>query len=342
MAVGQGDAPKAEVYLGDVLAQYPLLVPLLMLRRIEPDVPVDIPVDVRVDIAFDIPVDVRVDIAFNVPVDVRIRRVAFAREIVLFPHEIDQGLVIHAARRDDVYAVVPVTGCKVGDQVVPREGRYGRRVAQDRPAQGMGPPDQVGVKLADQVFRVVFEAVYFLDDHHLFLLDLMGVELRGLQQVADHVHRDGQVAVHHAGEVAVEFPAGKGVEVSAETFDALGDLERVALLGALEYRVLEKVGDTGLLGGFEPRAGPHPDAHRHGSDVRHVLRNHPDAVGKHGFSGAVGGFWQGRAVQGKTAAMAPGRDDSHGGDVRIILAVRFVRSGQFAESTCLRLSLTLP
>ena len=86
MGIGQADTAQAEMDLGNILSQHAPVPP----PPIRPDVRAGFP--------------------------------ALAGEIVLVPHEIDQAVVVHAARRDDVNPAVAVTVFQVGDQVASREG----------------------------------------------------------------------------------------------------------------------------------------------------------------------------------------------------------------------------
>ncbi len=57
---------------------------------------------------------------------------------------------------------------------------------------------------------------------------------------------------------------------------AISSAER--FVGAFEDHVLDEVRDPVLIGRLAARAGADPNAQRHGSDVRHVFGDHPDAV----------------------------------------------------------------
>ena len=89
------------------------------------------------------------------------------------------------------------------------------------------------------------------------------------------------VGLQHAGEIGGGLQAGGGVELAADRLDLLGDVAGAAPLGALERHVLEQVRDAVLVLPLVARAGRHPDAERHGLDVRHVVGDHAQAVRQH-------------------------------------------------------------
>ena len=65
-------------------------------------------------------------------------------------------------------------------------------------------------------------------------------------------------------------------------FDFFRDGAGGAARRSLEGHVLEEVRDAVLLGAFVAGPGFHPDSQRHRFQMRHVVRDHIDAIGKTG------------------------------------------------------------
>ena len=93
------------------------------------------------------------------------------------------------------------------------------------------------------------------------------VEGRPDDQLADDVHRALRLAARDADPVDGGLAVGRGVEAAADALDRLGDgARRGVARRALEGEVLHEVGDAGLLGGLEARAGE--DVRRDGDRTR--------------------------------------------------------------------------
>ena len=111
-----------------------------------------------------------------------------------------------------------------------RDGTYQRvEVAHERLARGrahrLGRADDVASERRVAVAEPVVDArqvarrrvevhVHLLDDHALLALDLLGVEERVQQHVAEHVDRDGHVLLRALDVVAGVLLAGEGVELA--------------------------------------------------------------------------------------------------------------------------------
>ena len=129
------------------------------------------------------------------------------------------------------------------------------RLARGR-AHRLGRADDVAAERRVAVAEAVVHArevarrrvevhVHLLDDHALLALDLLGVEERVQQHVAEHVDRDGHVLLRALDVVAGVFLAGERVELGADAVDLGGDhARRRAALGALEEEVLGEVRDA--------------------------------------------------------------------------------------------------
>ena len=88
----------------------------------------------------------------------------------------------------------------------------------------------------------------------------LGIEDRVAQDVGQDVDGERHVLLEHAGVVGGRLDAGRGVDLAADRFDLLGDLDRRAGLGALEGHVLEEMREAVLLLALGARAGADPDA----------------------------------------------------------------------------------
>ena len=107
-----------------------------------------------------------------------------------------------------------------------------------------------------------------------------GGEQRAGDHVAEHVDRQRQVLVEDPRVEAGVLLGGEGVELAADRVERDRDVERRALLGALEEQVLEEVRAAVQARRLVARADadPHADAGR--ADAGHVLGDDPQAAGQ--------------------------------------------------------------
>ena len=115
-----------------------------------------------------------------------------------------------------------------------------------------------------------------LHDHALLALELGLVEGGLGENVGEDIERETDVFAEHAREVARRLVAGRRIEIAADGLDLLGDLARVAALGALERHVLQKMRDAVLGGLLVARAGADPDADRCRLQLRHRVGDDSD------------------------------------------------------------------
>jgi hypothetical protein len=90
--------------------------------------------------------------------------------------------------------------------------------------------------------------------------------------IAEHIDRYRQMLIQHFNVEADRFLAGKGVHIAADRVDLAGNVLRCPVARPLEHHVLDEVRDAVDPRVFVPRAGLHPDAHRHRANVIHLLR----------------------------------------------------------------------
>ena len=80
-----------------------------------------------------------------------------------------------------------------------------------------------------------------LHDHVLLAQHFVAVEGRLGEDVGKHVERQRHVGLEHARVIGGGLGTGRGVEITADGFDLLGDLPRAAPSRALERHVLEEM-----------------------------------------------------------------------------------------------------
>ena len=138
-------------------------------------------------------------------------------------------------------------------------------LAAQRPVAEQGLLDQH----LDVLGRVVEVRADLLDDDRPLLVDVGVLEARVDDQLAQHVHRGRGLAAGHARPVDGGLAIGRGVRRPADALDGLGDrARRRVAVGALEREVLHEVGDAGLVGRLEARAGEHVRGDRHRARAR--------------------------------------------------------------------------
>ena len=137
----------------------------------------------------------------------------------------------------------------------------------------MPAEDRLRDDVVDEILRVV------VDHRDLLEHDLaLGVDVgegRVVDHPDDHVERRLEPVVGHARVDERRLARGGGVQLAAEPVEDLRDLLRGVRARALEEQVLDEVRDPRARVGLVARAGPDPEAERHGADARHVLGDDP-------------------------------------------------------------------
>ena len=122
-----------------------------------------------------------------------------------------------------------------------------------------------------------------LDDHGPFTGDVVVVELRPDDELADDIEGAVCFAGRDAHPVDGRFAVRGRVERAAHTLDRLADRPgRRVGLGALEGEVLHEVGDTDLAGHFEPRPREHIGGHGDRACRRKPGADHARSGWQHG------------------------------------------------------------
>ena len=122
----------------------------------------------------------------------------------------------------------------------------------------MPAPEPLGEELVHEIVRRIFHHLDLLEHHLLLARDVLGIERRAQQQIGQYVHCPWKMLVEHLDVVASALLGGKGVQLSPNRIDLLGDILRRAVPCSLEEHVLDKVGDTGPRLGFVPRPAGQP------------------------------------------------------------------------------------
>jgi hypothetical protein len=194
--------------------------------------------------------------------------------------EVADPLVLHVPGHRHRDAPGHVLLLEVAEDGAPVEGLHPVPYPQDGPPEGMPRPHPLREEIVDEVVGSVLDHLDLLEDHRLFLFDVLRGEERPHQDVAQQVHRQRHVLVEDAHVETGVLLRGEGVHVPAHRVDGAGNGLGGAGGGALEEEVLDEMGDAAPLLGLHARARVHPDAHRDGADMRHRLGDEADAVGK--------------------------------------------------------------
>ena len=118
----------------------------------------------------------------------------------------------------------------------------------------------------DDVVRRIHRLADFLQHDIPLARQLRLVEQAVLDDVAEDVDGERQVALQRLAEERRRLARRPGVDMAADRLDLVGDVLRAAARRALEHHVFEQVGDAVDLGRFVARAGVDPDAAGHRLD----------------------------------------------------------------------------
>ncbi len=80
--------------------------------------------------------------------------------------------------------------------------------------------------------------------------------------------------------VTCDFAAGVRVDAAADIFYNFGNLQRVALFGALEQHMFRQMSNAVMGHILMARAHTHPNAQRHGMHPRHRIGHHAQPRGQ--------------------------------------------------------------
>ncbi len=144
----------------------------------------------------------------------------------------------------------------------------------------------------DDVVRRVVRLADLLQDHAALAFQLLRLEGRVGQDVADDVGAQRGVLLQQLDVIGGLLARGVGVDVAAHRLDLLGDLRRGAALGALEGHVFEEVRDAVLLRGLVARAGGDIGAEGDGLDPVHAFGHDGQAGRQAGELDGIG-HWLG-------------------------------------------------
>ena len=104
---------------------------------------------------------------------------------------------------------------------------------------------EIGIEeLAEQFLWRIVHHLYLFDDDALFVDEVGGLESRRGQDIGQQIKCGGELLIEDLYGKARFFVCGEGVEVSAEAVLFECDLLCGPAACALEYRVLDKVGNA--------------------------------------------------------------------------------------------------
>ena len=196
-------------------------------------------------------------------------------------HQPDDRGVVEVAGGGDHHVGGSVVAPVEASDLVARERRDRSGSAGDRPAQGSVAPRLLGEEVVDHVVRVVVVHRDLVEDHVALRLDVVGVQQRVGDHVAEDVDRQRQVVVEHPRVEAGVLLGGERVELAADRVERHRDVHRAAAAGALEEQVLEEVRAAVQGGCLVARTDPdpHPDACR--PDAGELLGDDPQPARQH-------------------------------------------------------------
>ena len=143
-------------------------------------------------------------------------------------------------------------------------------------------PKRFGEQFLDVMIGLVpVHQEFFLDDL-AFFFDVGDGKFRMLVHVGEYIEQDVEVPVAGFGVVTGIFFAGKGVEITADTFDGLADLFGGAPVRAFEKEVFEKMRNASERPGFVPAANANPNADGDTFHVRHRCGDNAKTAGQRG------------------------------------------------------------
>jgi hypothetical protein len=169
---------------------------------------------------------------------------------------------------------------EVAENGVPAESGHRLARAQDGPTQRVIRPHLRGEDVVNHVIRRVLDHLDFLEHHGFLALELVGVEEGMEQDVSEQIDGQREMLVEHLDVEARVLLGGEGVHLPTHRVHGARDVLGGARGRALEDEMLDEMGHPApaLRLVARPRLHPHPDRHR--PDVRHPLRDEPDAVGQ--------------------------------------------------------------
>ena len=137
-----------------------------------------------------------------------------------------------------------------------------------------------GIEIIDDgVFRRVLVHAHLLQNHAPLLLHLAAGKDGVEGEVGEQLKRALEVRAQQRGVEADFFLGGVGVQLAAHGFEAVEDVEALALFGAFEGHVLPEVGQALLVRGFIARADVEQKAAVRNFSVQYLLVQQADTIG---------------------------------------------------------------
>ena len=135
-------------------------------------------------------------------------------------------LDVAGSQRDHPFGAV--VAVHEGAQLLRREGFHGLGRAEDRASDRLVAEGGFGEMVEDDVVGRVVRGADLLQDHVLFALELVGIELGVRQDVGKDVDGKRHVVAEHAGVEGRRLDAGRGVDLAADILDFRGDFPGAA------------------------------------------------------------------------------------------------------------------
>ena len=128
------------------------------------------------------------------------------------------------------------------------------------------------------ILRGVIVHAHFLQNHAALLFQLPGRKHRVERQVGEQLKRPLKMRAEQ-GRIEADFLlGGVGVQFAAHRFEAVEDVEALALFGAFKRHVLPEVGQALLVWGLIARANVEQKATVRNLGVQHLLMQQADTV----------------------------------------------------------------
>jgi hypothetical protein len=124
--------------------------------------------------------------------------------------------MVHVARSAHQDVSAAVFFGEEAKQRLPIKACHAVDGSEDRLTQRMVGPQSLAEKIVNQLVGCVLHHVYLLEDNPPFLLDIVKIENRIKQNVAQKIQGDRQFMAGNLGIVATIFLTGKSVKDSAD------------------------------------------------------------------------------------------------------------------------------
>ncbi len=168
----------------------------------------------------------------------------------------------------------------IGQQILPGQAADGLRRPQDGMAQGVAVQDGLGKKVKNLFVRGIFIGFYLFKNDIPFLLQLLRRQQGIEDQIGKEFHAQLEVAVQNLHVKTGILFGCISVEMPADGIDDPGDLPGRAVARPFKGHMLKEMSNPLLPPGFISGTAKHPKTNGHRADMRDLLADDPQAVGK--------------------------------------------------------------